>query len=132
VFFQSKGVHDHPRPEAKSTAEQRRLRGAAATLGAGLHHTGSAGGSGHRRTRGLALLLARSHQKVNKVKCHFYTKTVHFLSIVEDRLKGSHRINTFSCSAFFSSFTQNVAGHPSKRDKNKGATVAIVKGKGIF
>jgi hypothetical protein len=68
VFFQSKGVHDHPRPEAKSTAEQRRLRGAAATLGAGLHHTGSASGSGHRRTRGLALLLARSHQKVNKVK----------------------------------------------------------------
>lgn len=72
VFFQSKGVHDHPRPEAKSTAEQRRLRGAAATLGAGLHHTaGSAGGSsGYRRTRGLALLLARSHQKANKVRTH--------------------------------------------------------------
>ena len=69
VFFQSKGVHDHPRPEAKSTAEQRRLRGAAATLGEGLHHKGLAGGSGHRRTRGLALLLARSHQKAanNKV-----------------------------------------------------------------
>ncbi|XP_032777000.1 transcription factor glial cells missing isoform X1 [Daphnia magna] len=88
VFFQSKGVHDHPRPEAKSTAEQRRLRGAAASLGAGLHqHSTSAGGSGHRRPRGLALLLSRSQQKVNKM----------------------------------------VAGHSSKRDKNKGAAMAIVK-----
>ena len=60
VFFQSKGVHDHPQPEAKSTAEQRRLRGAAASLSAG----GSVAGR-PRGTRGLALLLSRSHSKVN-------------------------------------------------------------------
>ncbi|KDR23998.1 Transcription factor glial cells missing [Zootermopsis nevadensis] len=41
IFFQAKGVHDHPRPEAKSTSEARR------SLGAG------------RRVRGLAVLLAR-------------------------------------------------------------------------
>ncbi|CAH0754394.1 unnamed protein product [Bemisia tabaci] len=41
IFFQAKGVHDHLRPEAKSTSEARR------TLGAG------------RRVRNLAVLLAR-------------------------------------------------------------------------
>ncbi|XP_049815014.1 uncharacterized protein LOC126262423 isoform X1 [Schistocerca nitens] len=41
IFFQAKGVHDHPRPEAKSASEARR------SLGAG------------RRVRGLAVLLAR-------------------------------------------------------------------------
>ncbi|XP_015515907.1 uncharacterized protein LOC107221430 [Neodiprion lecontei] len=41
IFFQAKGQHDHPRPEAKSTSEARR------SVGAG------------RRVRGLAVLLAR-------------------------------------------------------------------------
>ncbi|XP_013200410.1 transcription factor glial cells missing 2-like, partial [Amyelois transitella] len=41
IFFQAKGVHDHPRPEAKGASEVRR------SLGAG------------RRVRGLALMLAR-------------------------------------------------------------------------
>ncbi|XP_061707837.1 transcription factor glial cells missing 2-like [Cydia pomonella] len=41
IFFQAKGAHDHPRPEAKGASEVRR------SLGAG------------RRVRGLALLLAR-------------------------------------------------------------------------
>ncbi|KAG8229442.1 hypothetical protein J437_LFUL010791 [Ladona fulva] len=42
IFFQAKGVHDHPRPEAKSTSEARRSVGAA-----------------RRGARGLASLLAR-------------------------------------------------------------------------
>ncbi|XP_041974435.1 transcription factor glial cells missing 2-like [Aricia agestis] len=41
IFFQAKGSHDHPRPEAKGASEVRR------SLGAG------------KRVRGLALLLAR-------------------------------------------------------------------------
>ncbi|KAK2584448.1 hypothetical protein KPH14_006828 [Odynerus spinipes] len=41
IFFQAKGQHDHPRPEAKSTSEARR------SVGAG------------KRVRGLAVLLAR-------------------------------------------------------------------------
>lgn len=41
IFFQAKGAHDHPRPEAKGASEVRR------SLGAG------------RRVRGLALLLSR-------------------------------------------------------------------------
>ncbi|XP_050306864.1 uncharacterized protein LOC126743695 [Anthonomus grandis grandis] len=41
IFFQAKGIHDHPRPEAKSTSEARR------SLGSG------------RRVRGLAVLLAK-------------------------------------------------------------------------
>ncbi|XP_008214127.1 transcription factor glial cells missing 2-like [Nasonia vitripennis] len=41
IFFQAKGSHDHPRPEAKSTSEARR------SVGAG------------RRVRGLAVILAR-------------------------------------------------------------------------
>lgn len=49
VFFQAKGVHDHPRPEAKGASEARR------SLGAG------------RRVRGLAVLLAREAALTNKV-----------------------------------------------------------------
>ncbi|KAK9872245.1 hypothetical protein WA026_017046 [Henosepilachna vigintioctopunctata] len=41
IFFQAKGIHDHPRPEAKSTSEARR------SLGSG------------RRVRGLAVILAK-------------------------------------------------------------------------
>ncbi|KAK0082579.1 hypothetical protein PV325_010160, partial [Microctonus aethiopoides] len=41
IFFQAKGQHDHPKPEAKSTSEARRSAGAG------------------RRVRGLAVLLAR-------------------------------------------------------------------------
>ncbi|CAH0556838.1 unnamed protein product [Brassicogethes aeneus] len=49
IFFQAKGVHDHPRPEAKSTSEARR------TLGTG------------RRVRGLAVLLAKETSLGNKL-----------------------------------------------------------------
>lgn len=49
IFFQAKGVHDHPRPEAKSTSEARR------SLGSG------------RRVRGLAVLLAREAALGSKV-----------------------------------------------------------------
>ncbi|XP_074030828.1 glial cells missing isoform X2 [Leptinotarsa decemlineata] len=49
IFFQAKGVHDHPRPEAKSTSEARR------TLGSG------------RRVRGLAVLLAKEAALGNKL-----------------------------------------------------------------
>ncbi|XP_072386118.1 uncharacterized protein [Diabrotica undecimpunctata] len=49
IFFQAKGVHDHPKPEAKSTSEARR------TLGSG------------RRVRGLAVLLAKEAALGNKL-----------------------------------------------------------------
>ncbi|XP_022913580.1 transcription factor glial cells missing-like [Onthophagus taurus] len=49
IFFQAKGVHDHPRPEAKSTSEARR------SLGSG------------RRVRGLAVLLARESSLNSKL-----------------------------------------------------------------
>ncbi|KAF7269406.1 hypothetical protein GWI33_017556 [Rhynchophorus ferrugineus] len=49
IFFQAKGVHDHPRPEAKSTSEARR------SLGSG------------RRVRGLAVLLAKEAALGNKL-----------------------------------------------------------------
>ncbi|CAH1183185.1 unnamed protein product [Phaedon cochleariae] len=49
IFFQAKGMHDHPRPEAKSTSEARR------TLGTG------------RRVRGLAVLLAKEAALGNKL-----------------------------------------------------------------
>ncbi|CAK1549756.1 unnamed protein product [Leptosia nina] len=49
IFFQAKGSHDHPKPEAKGASEVRR------TLGAG------------RRVRGLALLLAREAAIADKI-----------------------------------------------------------------
>lgn len=49
IFFQAKGIHDHPKPEAKSTSEARR------SLGSG------------RRVRGLAVLLAREAALGNQV-----------------------------------------------------------------
>ncbi|XP_035445916.2 transcription factor glial cells missing 2 isoform X1 [Spodoptera frugiperda] len=49
IFFQAKGAHDHPRPEAKGASEVRR------SLGAG------------RRVRGLALLLAREAAIADKI-----------------------------------------------------------------
>ncbi|XP_030761449.1 transcription factor glial cells missing-like [Sitophilus oryzae] len=49
IFFQAKGVHDHPRPEAKSTSEARR------SLGSG------------RRVRSLAVLLAKEAALGNKL-----------------------------------------------------------------
>lgn len=49
IFFQAKGVHDHPKPEAKGSSEARRA------LGAG------------RRIRGLAVLLARDAALNSKV-----------------------------------------------------------------
>ncbi|CAH2066387.1 unnamed protein product, partial [Iphiclides podalirius] len=48
IFFQAKGAHDHPRPEAKGASEVRR------SIGAG------------RRVRGLALLLAREAAMADK------------------------------------------------------------------
>ena len=50
IFFQAKGQHDHPRPEAKSTSEARR------SVGAG------------RRVRGLAVMLAREAALGTKVR----------------------------------------------------------------
>uniref|UniRef100_A0A1B0FMT7 GCM domain-containing protein n=1 Tax=Glossina morsitans morsitans TaxID=37546 RepID=A0A1B0FMT7_GLOMM len=53
IFFQAKGTHDHPRPEAKGSSEARRL------LGTG------------RRVRSLAVLLARDaalNEKLNSLK----------------------------------------------------------------
>ncbi|KAK9509854.1 hypothetical protein O3M35_004755 [Rhynocoris fuscipes] len=49
IFFQAKGVHDHQRPEAKSTSEARR------SLGAG------------RRVRGLAVMLSKDTTLGNKL-----------------------------------------------------------------
>ncbi|XP_013133987.1 PREDICTED: transcription factor glial cells missing 2-like [Papilio polytes] len=49
IFFQAKGAHDHPRPEAKGASEVRR------SIGAG------------RRVRGLALLLAREAAIADKL-----------------------------------------------------------------
>lgn len=53
IFFQAKGVHDHPQPEPKNSTEYRRA------IGSG------------RRSRGLAVLLARDAALGNKVsiKC---------------------------------------------------------------
>lgn len=52
IFFQAKGVHDHPRPEPKNSTEYRRA------IGSG------------RRSRGLAVLLARDAALGNKVTWH--------------------------------------------------------------
>ncbi|XP_014260657.1 uncharacterized protein LOC106673156 [Cimex lectularius] len=49
IFFQAKGVHDHQRPEAKSTSEARR------SLGAG------------RRVRGLAVMLSKETSLSSKL-----------------------------------------------------------------
>ncbi|XP_044752022.1 transcription factor glial cells missing-like [Coccinella septempunctata] len=49
IFFQAKGSHDHPRPEAKSTSEARR------SLGSG------------RRVKGLAVMLAKDTAIGNKL-----------------------------------------------------------------
>ncbi|XP_012289076.1 transcription factor glial cells missing-like [Orussus abietinus] len=49
IFFQAKGQHDHPRPEAKSTSEARR------SVGAG------------RRVRGLAVILRRDAALSDKI-----------------------------------------------------------------
>lgn len=49
IFFQAKGVHDHPKPEPKNSTEYRRA------IGSG------------RRSRGLAVLLARDAALGNKV-----------------------------------------------------------------
>lgn len=57
MYFQAKGVHDHLRPEAKSTSEARR------SLGAG------------RRVRGLAVLLARETSLGNKVRTVKYLRS---------------------------------------------------------
>lgn len=48
IYFQAKGAHDHPRPEAKGSGESRRL------------------GSG-RRIRGMAGILARDAALNSKV-----------------------------------------------------------------
>lgn len=68
IFFQAKGVHDHPRPEPKNSTEYRRA------IGSG------------RRSRGLAALLAHDAALGNKVIFlfnqfifAFYTHQTHFL-----------------------------------------------------
>ncbi|XP_055850673.1 transcription factor glial cells missing [Episyrphus balteatus] len=50
IFFQAKGTHDHPRPEAKGSSEARRLLG-----------------GGGRRVRSLAMMLARDAALNNKL-----------------------------------------------------------------
>lgn len=50
IFFQAKGVHDHPQPEPKTSGETRRVLG------------------GSRRVRGLTVLLARDNAIGNKVR----------------------------------------------------------------
>lgn len=55
IFFQAKGVHDHPQPEPKNSTEYRRA------IGAG------------RRSRGLAVLLARDAALSNKVSDFFFS-----------------------------------------------------------
>ena len=50
IFFQSKGVHDHLRPEPKNSVESRRVMGSG------------------RRVRGMAVLLARDAALSKKVK----------------------------------------------------------------
>lgn len=55
IFFQAKGVHDHPRPEPKNSTEYRRA------IGSG------------RRGRGLAVLLARDAALGNKVSSLNFT-----------------------------------------------------------
>lgn len=55
IFFQAKGLHDHPKPEAKSTSEARR----------------SAGNG--RRVRGLAVILARDAALGTKVHILFFS-----------------------------------------------------------
>lgn len=82
VFFQSKGVHDHPRPEAKSTAEQRRLRGAAASLGGSNISSSQTSSPGQRRARGLALLLARSQKLTTKVISRFSHLIIRILTFI--------------------------------------------------
>ncbi|XP_055377343.1 transcription factor glial cells missing-like [Condylostylus longicornis] len=51
IFFQAKGTHDHPRPEAKGSSESRRILGL----------TG-------RRVRSLAVLLAQDSAINNKIR----------------------------------------------------------------
>ncbi|VEN35416.1 unnamed protein product [Callosobruchus maculatus] len=50
IFFQAKGVHDHPRPEAKGASEARRTQG-----------------GGGRRVRSLAVVLAKEAALGNKL-----------------------------------------------------------------
>ncbi|GBP23115.1 Transcription factor glial cells missing [Eumeta japonica] len=63
IFFQAKGSHDHPRPEAKGASEARR------SLGAG------------RRVRGLAMLLAREAALADKDKAFIKENNTLYLSI---------------------------------------------------
>ena len=57
--FQAKGVHDHQRPEAKSTAEARR------SLGTG------------RRVRGITMFMSRESSLSTKVSSGKTTNAIH-------------------------------------------------------
>ncbi|CAK1603342.1 unnamed protein product [Parnassius mnemosyne] len=87
IFFQAKGAHDHPRPEAKGASEVRR------SIGAG------------RRVRGLALLLAREAAIADKILTGKQEKQM------PQKLSGSHlqppplipdnqRVLTCTCGPF--------------------------------
>lgn len=65
IFFQAKGAHDHPRPEAKGSHESRR----------------AIGGPG-RRMRGMASLLARDSALNTKV-CVLRTVTANIHSFTQ-------------------------------------------------
>ncbi|RZC42821.1 transcription factor glial cells missing [Asbolus verrucosus] len=90
IFFQAKGVHDHPRPEAKSTSEARR------SLGSG------------RRVRGLAVLLAKEAALGNKLmslrepkrQCRDLTSGARSLNpppLIADQDKGYCSCPPFEC-----------------------------------
>ncbi|KAJ8961274.1 hypothetical protein NQ318_008959 [Aromia moschata] len=84
IFFQAKGVHDHPRPEAKSTSEARR------TLGSG------------RRVRGLAVLLAKEAALGNKL-----------MSLREPKRQCSEITNQISRNINTSTISEPDAGYCS-------------------
>lgn len=87
IFFQAKGVHDHPRPEPKNSTEYRRA------IGSG------------RRSRGLAVLLARDAALGNKVSS---IQSLFLHTVLEQKncqyspmkFTVSHKIKWFSYSFF--------------------------------
>lgn len=76
IFFQAKGVHDHPQPEPKTSGETRRVIG------------------GNRRVRGLAVLLSRDSALGNKVEQKGQTIFLHSLHHRIDLLTATYTTPT--------------------------------------
>ncbi|XP_060518398.1 transcription factor glial cells missing 2-like [Cylas formicarius] len=107
IFFQAKGVHDHPRPEAKSTSEARR------SLGSG------------RRVRGLAVLLAKEAALGNKImslrqpkrQCREMNQVIRTTNpppLVTDQDKGYCSCPPFECiCAFQPTISTTVQHYPT-------------------